>query len=112
MEGSGLAVGLSEAARAQLEHFGQLADLAGIDLLVSDAVSGLFIACNESAHVRLGYTKAELLTLSPEVLAESAGGLRDHPAAGGSAGAGRAPVAAARQHRQPHRLDEPLGDSG
>lgn len=68
MEGSGLAVGLSEAARVQLEHFGQLADLAGIDLLVSDAVSGLFIACNESAHVRLGYTKAELLALSPEVL--------------------------------------------
>lgn len=68
MEGSGLALALSDAARSQLEHFALMADLDGVDLLVSDAASGLFVACNESAHTRLGYSKAELLALSPEAI--------------------------------------------
>lgn len=68
VEGAGLADALTEAARSQLDHFALMADLAGVDLLVSDAASGMFLACNDSAYTRLGYSKAELLALSPEAL--------------------------------------------
>ncbi len=56
---------LTPVAAAHIEDFRLLADLAGVDLLVSDAACGCFIACNRSAHERLGYTEAHLLNLGP-----------------------------------------------
>jgi diguanylate cyclase (GGDEF)-like protein/PAS domain S-box-containing protein len=57
---------LSQASRQRLDDFCLLADLAGLDLLVSDANSGRFVACNDSAPTHLGYSRAELLGLAPE----------------------------------------------
>ncbi len=55
--------GLSEAARSRIADFCLIADLTGTDLLVLALSSGRFVACNDSAHTRLGYSRAELLTL-------------------------------------------------
>lgn len=59
---------LSAAVRARLADFCLIADLAAVDLLISDADSGYFLECNRSAHIRLGYSKGELLALSPEAI--------------------------------------------
>lgn len=59
---------LSPDAHARLNAFRLLADLAEVDLLVSDGLGGQFLACNASAHEHLGYSEAELLQLSPERL--------------------------------------------
>lgn len=62
----GLCDGLAEPVRRRLADFCLIADLAGTELLVSDAVKGNFIACNHLARERLGYSPAELFALSPE----------------------------------------------
>ena len=59
---------LSPAAAAHIHDFRLVADLAGVDLLVSDAECGSFIACNRTAHEHLGYSEAELLALSPDLI--------------------------------------------
>ena len=45
-----------------------IARLSGTDLFVADAQTGTFVDCNRSAHQRLGYTREELLALTPEDL--------------------------------------------
>ncbi len=50
------------------ESFHLIARLSDADLIVSDAQTGSFIDCNTSAHERLGYTREELLALTPEQL--------------------------------------------
>jgi len=60
--------GLSEAARSRIADFCLIADLTGTDLLVLALSSGRFVACNDSAHTRLGYSRAELLTLTPAAI--------------------------------------------
>jgi len=52
-----VAAALSEDSIRQLEHFALMADLAGVDLFVSDAASGLFITCNASAQPAWGTAK-------------------------------------------------------
>jgi diguanylate cyclase (GGDEF)-like protein/PAS domain S-box-containing protein len=52
----------------RLADFCLIADLTDTDLLASDARSGQFLACNHSAHERLGYSVSELLALSPEAI--------------------------------------------
>lgn len=59
---------LSAASRNRLLDFSLIADLSGLDLLVSDAETGQFLACNPSAAEHLGYSIEELLQLSPEAL--------------------------------------------
>ena len=50
-----VAAALSTDSTRQLEHFALMADLAGVDLFVSDTASDLFITCNASARsLRLG----------------------------------------------------------
>jgi diguanylate cyclase (GGDEF)-like protein/PAS domain S-box-containing protein len=43
----------------------RLADVCGVDLLVTDPETGRFLDCNTSAHARLGYSRAELLAMGP-----------------------------------------------
>lgn len=59
---------LSPESRQRLDDFKRIADLAGRDLLVSDAVRGDFIDCNDAAALHLGYSREELLSLNPEAL--------------------------------------------
>ncbi|WP_399217920.1 diguanylate cyclase domain-containing protein [Synechococcus sp. ATX 2A4] len=63
-----MADGLSEEARRWIADFCLVADLNGTDLIVLGLRSGHFVACNDSAHTRLGYSKAELLGLSPAAI--------------------------------------------
>ena len=63
-----MASGLSEAARSRIADFCLIADLTGTALLVLALSSGRFVACNDSAHTRLGYSRAELLTLTPAAI--------------------------------------------
>lgn len=58
----------SPEARRRLDDFKRIADLAGRDLLVSDGSQGHFIDCNDAAALHLGYSREELLHLSPEAL--------------------------------------------
>lgn len=91
MRDSGMVSGLSEAARSRIADFCLIADLTGTDLLVLALSSGRFVACNDSAPTRLGYSKAELLKLSPAAIqadpdhdaAWVAARLKDLVAAGG-----------------------------
>ena len=62
----------------RLADFCLIADLTDTDLLASDALSGEFLACNDSAHTHLGYSIPELLALSPEAIQADP----DHDAAG------------------------------
>ncbi len=65
---SGPAPPLSAEAAAHIHDFKLLADLSGVDLVVSDVERSRFVACNHSAHDHLGYSEAELLTLNPELI--------------------------------------------
>ena len=58
----------SPEARQRLDDFKRIADLAGRDLLVSDALQGHFLDCNDAAALHLGYSREELLHLSPDAL--------------------------------------------
>ena len=64
----GFAPPLSTAATARIHDYRLLADLSGVDLVVSDAEHLCFIACNQTAHEHLGYSEAEFLGLSPELI--------------------------------------------
>lgn len=57
-----------ESLHDRLADFCLIADLTDTDLLASDALSGQFVACNQSAHENLGYSISELLALSPEAI--------------------------------------------
>ena len=59
---------LTPESRRRLEDFKRIADLAGRDLLISDAINGHFIDFNEAAAAHLGYSREELLRLNPEAL--------------------------------------------
>jgi diguanylate cyclase (GGDEF)-like protein/PAS domain S-box-containing protein len=61
-----LAEGLDEPLRRRLADFCLIADLTGTELLVSEAVKGNFIACNQLAQERLGYSADQIFALSPE----------------------------------------------
>ena len=61
-------MGVGWVAERAFESFHLIARLSDADLLVSDAQTGSFIDCNRSAHQRLGYTREELLALTPEQL--------------------------------------------
>jgi PAS domain-containing protein len=63
-----LTEGLAEPLRQRLADFCLIADLTGTELLVSDAVKGNFIACNQLARERLGYSADQLFALSPEAI--------------------------------------------
>lgn len=63
-----LSCALSDAICDRLNDFCLIADLAGADLLVSDAESGQFLAFNASAPLHLGYSSEELLQLSPDAI--------------------------------------------
>ena len=56
---------MSEPAYESLHLIARLSDT---DLFVSDAQTGSFLDCNTSAHERLGYSRDELLALTPEQL--------------------------------------------
>lgn len=58
----------SPEARQRLDDFKRIADLAGRDLMVSDALQGHFVDCNDAAAMHLGYSRDELLRLNPEAL--------------------------------------------
>jgi PAS domain S-box-containing protein len=58
----------SPEVRQRLDDFKRIADLAGRDLLVSDALQGHFVDCNDAAAMHLGYSRDELLRLNPEAL--------------------------------------------
>ena len=64
----GLSPELSAVSRSRLLDFCLIADISRLDLLVSDAASGRFLACSPSAAEHLGYSIDELLQLSPEAL--------------------------------------------
>ncbi len=55
---------LSSAVQARLADFCLLADLAGAELLVVDAASGHYLACNDAACSRRGYSRSELVGMA------------------------------------------------
>ena len=54
-----------QGSELQLDWAFRIADLCGVDLLVTDPHSARFLDCNRSASERLGYSHAELLELGP-----------------------------------------------
>ena len=55
----------SDQALCRLDDFCLIADLADVDLLITNPDSKLFVACNRLAHTHLGYSRDELLALGP-----------------------------------------------
>lgn len=64
----GLSEGLAAPLRRRLADLCLISDLMGTELLVSDADKGNFIACNQLALARLGYSADQLFALSPEAI--------------------------------------------
>jgi len=56
----------SDGALRRIEDVCLIADLAGVDLFICDPDSLVFLACNRSAPMHLGYSQEELLTLGPQ----------------------------------------------
>ena len=52
-------------AQERIADFQRLADLASVDLVITDATTGAFLDCNTCAHEALGYSRKELLNLNP-----------------------------------------------
>jgi PAS domain-containing protein len=59
---------LSPAVQARIADFCLLADLARAELMVMDADSGCYLACNDAASTRRGYSRSELVGLSAAAL--------------------------------------------
>jgi diguanylate cyclase (GGDEF)-like protein len=58
----------SDPGLRRIDDFCLIADLAGVDLLICDPHSKLFVACNRLAHTHLGYSREQLLALGPEAI--------------------------------------------
>jgi PAS domain S-box-containing protein len=67
-QGSSSSIRLSPAVQARIADFCLLADLAGAELMVMDADSGCYLACNDAASTRRGYSRSELVGLSAAAL--------------------------------------------
>jgi diguanylate cyclase (GGDEF)-like protein/PAS domain S-box-containing protein len=67
-QGSSSTICLSPAVQARIADFCLLADLAGAELMVMDADSGCYLACNDAACTRRGYSRSELVGLSAAAL--------------------------------------------
>jgi diguanylate cyclase (GGDEF)-like protein/PAS domain S-box-containing protein len=63
-QGSSSTTSLSPAVQARIADFCLLADLAGVELMVMDAASGCYLACNDAASTRRGYGRSEMAGLS------------------------------------------------